>query len=339
MEQIPYDTIKNTAPYGLEKTKEPSKLNLWKVLVFFAALMAVFVFFGSYIQYRLGMGGVVITELMFLAASILFVRLQKILLRQVFPLHRPKGLALGSTAVLWAAAYLSMIIVNLILAYFYPAGVLGSGNSANLVITSIPWGIAFLVVAVLPAVCEEALHRGVIQYGVQNSLRNPWLIVLLMGLLFGAFHVSIWKFLPTAMLGAAMSYLLLRTGNMVYSCFFHFLHNGIQMLLLLPSGYMMGAVPASSLEELAYGYLRKILPVSIGLYLCFGAIIPFLFYLSHWMLIRCQMGRPIPFLPWGPARKKTLLWILIPTFVLLAAGCLTLMLSISSLAPYPWFSG
>ena len=78
---------------------------------------------------------------------------------------------------------------------------------------------------------------------------------------------------------------------------------------------------------------------SIGLYLCFGAIIPFLFYLSHWMLIRCQMGRPIPFLPWGPARKKTLLWILIPTFVLLAAGCLTLMLSISSLAPYPWFSG
>ena len=94
MEQIPYDTIKNTAPYGLEKMKEPSKLNLWKVLVFFAALMAVFVFFGSYIQYRLGMGGVVITELMFLAASILFVRLQKIPLRQVFPLHRPKGLAL-----------------------------------------------------------------------------------------------------------------------------------------------------------------------------------------------------------------------------------------------------
>ena len=198
--------------------------------------MAVFVFFGSYIQYRLGMGGVVITELMFLAASILFVRLQENTpLRQVFPLHRPKGLALGSTAVLWAAAYLSMIIVNLILAYFYPAGVLGSGNSVNLVITSIPWGIAFLVVAVLPAVCEEALHRGVIQLRRSRILSaNPWLIVLLMGLLFGAFHVSIWKFLPTAMLGAAMSYLLLRTGNMVYS-----------LLLPFPAQWNPDAAPAA----------------------------------------------------------------------------------------------
>lgn len=334
MEQIPYEFLKNTAPYGLEKRKTPSKLALWKVLVFFAAVMAVFLFLGSYIQYRLGMAGVAVTELMFLAAAVLFALSQKADLRQVFPVRRPKLLLIGAASVLWAASYLSVIIVNLIMAYFFPAGILGTGNSTNAVISSIPWGAAFLITAVLPAVCEEALHRGVIQYGVQNTLKKSWMIVLLMGLLFGVFHVSLWKFLPTAVLGAAMSYLLLRTGNMLYSSYFHFLHNAVQMLLLLPAASAAGTVFASETQDFLYQSVRRILPVSIGLYLCIGAVIPFLLYLSHWMMIRAEMGVRIRFIPWGPAGKKILRWILIPTILFLAAGLLILMCGIGGAVRY-----
>lgn len=341
MERISYEMLKNTAPYGLEnphKRRDSGKLTLWKVLCFFAVVMAVFIFVGGLAQYYLGMAGVVITELMFLAASVLFVYLQKASFREVFPIRRPRMLLIGATAVLWLASYLAMIIVNLIVAYFFPAEFYGASNSTNTLIASIPWGLAFLVIAILPAVCEEALHRGVIQFGVHNTIRKPWMIVLLMGLLFGVFHLSPTKFLPTALLGAAMSYLLLRTGNMVYSSFFHFLHNGIQMLILLPS-FLPGAAVSGihfsyAMEDVVYNSLRPLLSTSIGLYLCFGASIPFLLYLSHWMIVKSEIGGRISFLPWGKAGKKTLFWILFPTFLILAVGLIVLFNGTASLIQY-----
>ncbi|HIV24195.1 MAG TPA: CPBP family intramembrane metalloprotease [Candidatus Scatomonas pullistercoris] len=326
--KISYEELKNTAPVGMEPRRGGRKpLNLGKVLLFFLAVMAVFLVFGSLVQYYLGMAGVVITELMFLAASLLFVYFRKEDFKKVFPLQMPSILALGGTAVLWLGSFLSVTVVNLILAYFFPAGVYGESGATTAVIQSIPWAVSFLIVAVLPAVCEEALHRGVIQYGAQNSIRSPWLLVLLMGVLFGCFHLSLWKFLPTAMLGAMMSYILLKTENMIYSCFFHFLHNGMQMLMLLavPGLLIQSVIPASAAgKDLFDVSAARILPLSIGLYLCLAALVPFLLYLGNWMLQRARAGKRMAFFPAG--KEKKYFWsILIPTFLLLLAGTLVLL--------------
>ena len=41
------------------------------------------------------------------------------------------------------------------------------------------------------------MHRGVILHSLK-SLKREWLIVLVMGILFGLFHGSLWRFVPTA---------------------------------------------------------------------------------------------------------------------------------------------
>lgn len=55
---------------------------------------------------------------------------------------------------------------------------------------------------------------------------------MLTGCIFGAFHGSIWRFLPTAILGMAMAYLLTETGNMVYNMLFHAVNNLLPLVLL-----------------------------------------------------------------------------------------------------------
>ena len=67
-----------------------------------------------------------------------------------------------------------------------------------------------IVVALLPAICEEAVHRGVIIHTMYR-IRKEWLVVLIMGIYFGLFHASPLRFLPTAILGAVMSYIMLET--------------------------------------------------------------------------------------------------------------------------------
>ena len=317
--QISYEELKFTAPIGLEPVRPKKPAGLGRVLLFFLIVMAGFLVFGSLLQYYLGMGGVVLTELLFLVASLLFVRTQKEDFRRVFPVRKPKLLALGGTAVLWLGSYLLIMVVTLIQAYFFPAVIYGESGAINTTVQSIPWGISFLIVAVVPAICEEAMHRGVIQYGVQNTLGKTWQIVLVMGIFFGCFHLSLWKFLPTAVMGAVMSYILLKTGNMVYSSFLHFLHNGLQMLLLLsvPGTVLQTEISLTAWED--YAPAVRLLPLSIGIYLCIAALVPYLFYLGNWMLKRAACGHKLPFFPKG---KESVYFrrILILMAVLLAAG-------------------
>ena len=46
-----------------------------------------------------------------------------------------------------------------------------------------------------------------------------------MGIIFGLFHGSVWRFLPTAILGGVLTYIMLETENMFYPALFHFTNN------------------------------------------------------------------------------------------------------------------
>ena len=66
------------------------------------------------------------------------------------------------------------------------------------------FALALLLTAFTPAICEEALFRGPILRGLRTRFSALGAAVLT-GLLFGLFHVSVWRLLPTAVLGFALS--------------------------------------------------------------------------------------------------------------------------------------
>ena len=131
---------------------------------------------------------------------------------------------------MWISSYILAMVVSLIQYRLFPGEMETINEGLNDVIYSVPFWVSVIVVALLPAICEEAVHRGVIIHTMYR-IRKEWLVVLIMGIYFGLFHANPLRFLPTAILGAVMSYIMLETENMVYSSAFHMINNLVPMVL------------------------------------------------------------------------------------------------------------
>ena len=81
-----------------------------------------------------------------------------------------------------------------------------------------------------PAICEEALFRGALLTGLRTRL-GLWASVLTVGLLFGLFHLSVYRIVATGLLGALLTYAVLRTGSISAGVLMHFLVNTLAILL------------------------------------------------------------------------------------------------------------
>ncbi|HEX7597825.1 MAG TPA: ABC transporter permease subunit/CPBP intramembrane protease [Polyangia bacterium] len=86
------------------------------------------------------------------------------------------------------------------------------------------------LVALTPAICEEALFRGPILRGLR-SRASAAVAVILTGLLFGIFHIELSRILPTALLGILLSQLALKSGSILPAMLAHFLNNASLVLL------------------------------------------------------------------------------------------------------------
>jgi sodium transport system permease protein len=69
-----------------------------------------------------------------------------------------------------------------------------------------------MLIALLPAVCEELAFRGALVYGLRRRLR-PLALALVVGGAFGIFHFAYFRLVPTAFLGAMLTGLRLLTGS------------------------------------------------------------------------------------------------------------------------------
>jgi membrane protease YdiL (CAAX protease family) len=86
------------------------------------------------------------------------------------------------------------------------------------------------LVALTPAICEEALFRGPILRGLCSQL-GPVTAVAMTGLLFGIFHLDFARVLPASLLGVLLSLIALRSGSILPAMLAHFLNNSILVVL------------------------------------------------------------------------------------------------------------
>lgn len=322
-----YEQIRHRVPEGIpKKIKKVRPIGPKNAVIFFLVLMALIVVIGSLIQLALGMVGVMITELFFLIASILYVRRRGVPLKDVFPIKKPKVSAIFGTLILWGGAYILMILSNLVMLVFFPE-IPANADAETIMSADLSWLFLFIIVAVLPPICEEAMHRGVIQYGFRQKISNPWVMAFVIGLIFGIFHLDPSKFLATGLLGGVMAWILHRSGNMVYSSLFHFVHNGAQMVLLLfipalaftPGTLIVpGTAMAEGILKLATVPFAADVSITVsgaamqaigaGITMAFlGAILPFVLYTGDWLLMLKIAPRRHAFLPEEKNMRKSLL--------------------------------
>ncbi|MCV9388351.1 CPBP family intramembrane glutamic endopeptidase [Reichenbachiella ulvae] len=100
-------------------------------------------------------------------------------------------------------------------------------------IDSLPYFIAvFVTVAILPAVGEELLFRGLVQKYFTVAFKNPHVAIWITAILFSAFHFQFFGFVPRMLLGALFGYLFYFSGNLLYAILGHLINNGLTVLMM-----------------------------------------------------------------------------------------------------------
>lgn len=113
---------------------------------------------------------------------------------------------------------------------------------ANLDVSTLPKLLTtILYVALLPAICEELIFRGIITNGLKKFGTRA--AVILSAVLFALIHQNLQQLVYQLFLGGVMAYIALKTGSIIYTMLLHFFNNAFVLLLqFLGSGSSNGAV-------------------------------------------------------------------------------------------------
>lgn len=90
--------------------------------------------------------------------------------------------------------------------------------------------INLFIMAIVPAICEEFLFRGLIQGQLTKLFKNVHVGIWLTAIVFSAIHLQFYGFLPRVVLGALFGYLMIHTGSIWTSVLAHFINNGLAVL-------------------------------------------------------------------------------------------------------------
>ena len=99
---------------------------------------------------------------------------------------------------------------------------------------------ALLVFAVVPAIVEELIFRGLLLKKLWEESAKLHFGVWVSAGIFAAFHMQAWNLLPMIFMGALFGYVYAYTKDIRYSMLLHFLFNGLQLTVTF---FFPGIIP------------------------------------------------------------------------------------------------
>lgn len=100
---------------------------------------------------------------------------------------------------------------------------LKAGNPFDIIINVI-------IMALLPAICEEICFRGALQRIMIHITKNAWKGIIITAILFSALHFQFLGFLPRVFLGIVLGAIYWYSGSLWTSIVAHFVYNGVQVV-------------------------------------------------------------------------------------------------------------
>ena len=163
--------------------------------------------------------------ILFIIPAIIYVIIVKPNIKQTFKFNK---LYLKDFFLIIVLSFVSQPLVtlfSLIMSFFFENDI---GNFVSQ-ISSTPFLIMLLLMAVMPAITEEITLRGIVQSGYDDKSDLKTCIII--GLLFGIFHLNGQQFLYAAVLGGILAYLVRVTNSILASMTFHFMINGTSVVM------------------------------------------------------------------------------------------------------------
>jgi sodium transport system permease protein len=167
----------------------------------------------------------------FLVGSLLMIRRYRLNVSQVVGIRRLRW-------PIWAAVLMAVPAAQVVaLAFFRFVSIfiptpddLLREFSKQLTPASLPVWEMYLLMALVPAVCEEFAFRGLLLHGLRKRF-HPVVRCLLVGIVFGIFHYTLFRIAPTALLGVILTAIAMMTGSILPGILFHAANNSLSIWL------------------------------------------------------------------------------------------------------------
>ncbi len=168
---------------------------------------------------------------LFFGATVLMIRRYRLDVREALAL-RPVKPVVWLAVILAAPAGMVAGVGVFRLANLFvpvPTRVLESFGQ-EILPTGIPLWQTVALLSILPGIFEEMTFRGMLLHGLRARL-HPAALAVVVGLVFGLFHVALFRIAPTAFLGVMLASITLLTGSIFPAMLWHALNNAMGLLL------------------------------------------------------------------------------------------------------------
>jgi hypothetical protein len=131
------------------------------------------------------------------------------------------------------------------------------------------WGMIFnlLFIGLLTAIVEEILFRGCLQTIFVKWMKNKHVAIWITAILFSAFHMEFFGFLPRLMLGVLFGYFVAWSGSIWPAIWGHFVNNGT--VVVITYLYQHKLINTSPDDEQVFNNAGYIISFIITLFLLF----------------------------------------------------------------------
>lgn len=224
------------------QTKKRSLVEFNTILIYFCVVVGfvtirvlnhynVFAFLGEYAGYFVG----IFTQLvlLFLIPLLVWKTRHKFTIKQTFKIFNFKKINL-KMLIISIALGLVVFCLNIFISSFFNGFIQLFGYHPNLTgsTTEPTWWMLLLnllTTAVLPAFCEEFLHRGMLLSGFSKlSMKKN---IMITGLLFGLLHLNIEQFFYATIIGVFLGFLVYGCNSIYPSIIVHFMNNATSVIL------------------------------------------------------------------------------------------------------------
>jgi sodium transport system permease protein len=230
-ESVLFRTEEESRSWKALKRMPRNFFNPYNGIVYFTIALIVLYYLGGYWQTKDLFKGLVETELIIIALPVLLVlKLLRLKPKEVLRLKTPNWKSFCLIPFIAISAGIIVSIISQLINIVFPVSkeyteALGKLFKMN----ETPWKV-FLVISLLPGICEELLFRGfLIRFFEKYSVR--WAVVI-SAILFAAFHLDPFRFIPVLLLGLLLGYLAVRSGSIYSSMFSHLINNGMAFALV-----------------------------------------------------------------------------------------------------------
>ena len=185
------------------------------------------------------------SEIVYLIPVLLCLLIGRDSIGKLIPHRAPRLSTLLMTVLFVLFLEPLMTCLNVFTMLFFTNYVMETQSELSAV--SVP--LQLFCIAVVPAVCEEFMFRGVFEgyYREKGILAAA----LLSGLVFGLFHLNFNQFGYAFVLGVAFALLLEGTGSIFYGMFAHFLINGFSVMVTALSDKILPLTGEESITAVA----------------------------------------------------------------------------------------